>query len=58
MRTQADLTDLGARLASPEGWVYSTRTLDEALVALADGEAVIVQDELANTYQRVIVGAD
>lgn len=56
--TEPDLTVLGARLASPEGRVYSTRVLDEALLAIADGEAVVVQDELENAYQRVRVGAE
>ncbi|MGK0362617.1 MAG: hypothetical protein ACI9U2_004938 [Bradymonadia bacterium] len=56
--TEPDLTDLGARLALPEGWGYSTRVLDEALVAIADGEAIVVLDELENAYQRVIVGAE
>lgn len=49
-----DLGSLGDRLALPEGWSYQVRTLDDALNVLStDGVAVVIQDELQNTYQRV-----
>jgi hypothetical protein len=52
------LDSLGAldgRLALPAGWTFSTRRQDAALRLLSDvrGVATVVQDELANTYQRV-----
>lgn len=50
----ADLPTLGDRLELPEGWSYRARTLDQRLeVASTDGVAVVLQDELQNTYQRV-----
>lgn len=46
------LAGLGERLALPAGWAFSTRTLDEELVVEdEDGVAVVVQDDLRNTYQ-------
>jgi len=47
------LPDLGAQLALPDDWTYTARTLQEPLVMRAIGEAVVIQDELENTYQRV-----
>jgi hypothetical protein len=48
------LATLGERLALPAGWTYRVRTIDEALeLSSTDGIAVVVQDELQNTYQRV-----
>lgn len=47
------LAGLGDRLELPEGWTFSTRTLDEDLDLVSlDGVATVVQDELQNTYQR------
>ena len=49
--TEADLPELGARLALPEGWSYRTRVLDaELVVDTTSSMATIVQDELENTY--------
>lgn len=49
-----DLGTLGERLSLPEGWSYRVRTLNDALDVLStDGVAVVIQDELQNTYQRV-----
>lgn len=49
-----DLPGLGDRLALPEGWTYRARTLDAPLeVRSSDGVAVVIQDELQNTYQRI-----
>ena len=51
--TAADLPGLGDRLDLPEGWSYSSRVLGEPLqVALSPDGAVVVQDELKNSYQR------
>ncbi|MCW8998440.1 MAG: hypothetical protein OQK04_06975, partial [Kangiellaceae bacterium] len=50
--TLSDLPTLGSSLSLPDGWAYTARTLEEDLVLTADGEAIVIQDELANTYQR------
>lgn len=47
-----DLPTLGDRLMLPEGWTYAPRTLESELVLVADGEAVVLTDDLSNTYQR------
>lgn len=47
----ADLPTLGERLAVPDGWSYRVRVLTDDLELTTDGEATIVQDEFANTYQ-------
>ena len=47
----ADLDSLGARLQLPEGWSYRMRILDEELVVdTTDRVAVVLQDELENSY--------
>lgn len=52
-QTLEGLSGLGDRLALPDGWTFSTRTLDERLDLLStDGVATVLQDELQNTYQR------
>ena len=50
--TIGDLADLGTRLDLPEGWAFSSRFLEEDYELLADGVAIVLQDELLNTYQR------
>jgi hypothetical protein len=54
-QTPASLPALADTLALPVGWTFSTRTQESALRLLsdADGVATVLQDELANTYQRV-----
>ena len=47
----ADLPNLAEELTLPDGWTYQVRTLDEDLAVQADGIAVVVQDDLLNTYQ-------
>ncbi len=47
-----DLADLGAQLALPQGWRYRSRILESVLDVRATGVAEVLQDELANTYQR------
>ncbi|WP_371348719.1 hypothetical protein [Ancylobacter sp. IITR112] len=49
----ADLPGLGAKLKPPAGWSYSTRTPDKDLLLVAKGTAIVIQDELKNTYQKV-----
>lgn len=50
--TPADLSTLGDRLELPAGWTYEVRTLTQDLYLVAEGEAILVQDELLNSYQR------
>jgi hypothetical protein len=52
-QAEADLTNLGARLALPPGWAYRTRTLTAPLqITAIGGLATVVQDDLGNTYQQ------
>ena len=51
--TEAQLPTLGARLQLPDGWHYRVRRLAEEWSLRVDGEAILVQDELENSYQRV-----
>ncbi len=53
---EADLPTLGSRLDLPDGWIYASRLLDAPLDVLAEGAAVVLQDDLANTYSRRVVG--
>ncbi len=49
--TEADLADLGSRLALPPGWSYRSQLLDEELVVdTSRTVATVVQDEFENTY--------
>lgn len=52
--TYADLPGLGARLTLPAGWSYSARTPETDLLLSAAGTATVIQDDLKNTYQKVI----
>jgi len=47
-----DLPGLSSRLDLPRGWTFATRVLDRELRLEAGGAAVVVQDDLENTYQR------
>ncbi|MEQ9496666.1 MAG: haloalkane dehalogenase [Deltaproteobacteria bacterium] len=49
----AGLPTLGDRLALPQGWTYEAVTLEAELVMSTEGEAIVLQDDLLNTYQRV-----
>jgi len=45
---------LAGRLKLPDGWTFVTRVADQPLRLLStDGVATVLQDELANSYQRV-----
>jgi hypothetical protein len=48
---EADLPELGQRLALPAGWTYRTRVLDDELIVDTTASvATVLQDELENTY--------
>ena len=51
--TAEDLATLGDRLDLPEGWSYGSRVLGEDVeVALTPDGAIVVGDDLENSYQR------
>jgi hypothetical protein len=50
--TLDDLASLGDRLALPDGWTYTTRTLTEELLLDSGGLAYVVNDDFYNSYQR------
>lgn len=53
-QTYASLKDLGSRLSPPAGWKFRTKILEKDLVFNTDkGNAIICQDDLGNTYDRV-----
>lgn len=52
--TYAGLPGLGAKLQLPAGWTYAMRTPTEDLIVSATGKATVVQDDLKNTYQKII----
>jgi|GEM_PF-200199 len=57
--TMQDLASLGDRLELPEGWSYTAQILEQDLqLGLAAEGAIVVQDELENTYQRNVVGSE
>ncbi len=49
----AQLKKLGSRLELPDGWRYRTRKIKKNLALYSKGRAVVLQDELQNTYQLV-----
>ncbi len=51
--TLDDLSQLGSRLALPEGWSYEVNRRITDLVLAVDGEVYVLTDELQNTYMRV-----
>ena len=53
--TEAQLTDLGARLKLPEGWTYTSQILD-APVKILSGTTPghVLQDELGNSYSELV----
>ena len=46
------LPTLGSMLNLPEGWTYEARAVIEDLVLITDGEAIVIQDNLGNSYQK------
>ena len=51
-----DLETLGDRLDMPEGWSYEARALSEDSALIADGLAFVLNDELMNSYQKILDG--
>ncbi len=49
-----DLALLGASLNLPSGWTFQTETLSVDLELIADGLAYVIQDELQNSYQKIV----
>ena len=49
-----DLPNLAARLQLPKGWQYRVVTPDQDLHLVASGKAYVLQDDLENSYQKVI----
>lgn len=47
-----DLPVLSEQLKLPAGWTYRSRVLDESLSLVANGVAYVLQDNLANSYQK------
>lgn len=52
--TYANLPTLGAKLKLPAGWTYAMKTPAQELLLAADGKATVLQDDLKNTYQKII----
>ncbi|MBU3581756.1 hypothetical protein ICN19_06980 [Polynucleobacter sp. AP-Capit-er-40B-B4] len=50
--SEKDLPTLSQQLKLPAGWTYRSRVLDESLSLVANGVAYVLQDNLANSYQR------
>jgi hypothetical protein len=48
-----DLPGLGVRLKLPKGWRYESMVPASDLVLGAHGAAIIVQDDLDDTYQKI-----
>ena len=51
--TYKDLRNLASELNLPEGWTYSSRTLTEELQLDSNGLAIVVNDDLADSYQQI-----
>ena len=56
--TSDDLPGLESRLELPEGWTYSSRVLEEAIVLTASEPIEVLQDELQNSYSKLRDGDD
>lgn len=52
--TIADLETLAPRLGLPDGWTYRARVLTEDSELKANGLAYVINDNLYNSYQKVI----
>ena len=49
-----DLSALGTSLNLPSGWTFVTEVLSADLELVAEGVAIVIQDELENSYQKII----
>lgn len=55
LQTQEDLLHLGSKLKLPKDWHFRTRVLDQDyLLTPVNQQAVVLQDDLANTYQQEV----
>jgi hypothetical protein len=54
---EADLARLGTRLTLPAGWRFRSRRLAEDSPLRAEGLALVLQDELQNSYQKLPAGS-
>ena len=52
--SMADLADLGARLKLPAGWKYQTHILSANEALNSHGLASVINDDLYDSYQKVI----
>ena len=53
--TEAQLTDLGARLKLPEGWTYTSQILDAPVKVLSGTTpGHVLQDDLGNSYSELV----
>ena len=50
---ESDLSDLRHKIDLPSGWKYEVEILDENLFVHANGNAIVIQDNLFNTYQKL-----
>ena len=50
---ESDLSDLRHKIDLPSGWRYEVEILDENLFVHANGNAIVIQDNLFNTYQKL-----
>ena len=50
---ESDLSNLGSKLSLPDGWKFTSRVLDAELLAPANGMAIVIQDDLQNSYQKL-----
>jgi hypothetical protein len=52
-QTLSTLPKLGSRLHLPQGWKFRVVKPDSDLTLEAKGKAIVLQDELENSYQRI-----
>ena len=52
-QTYDDLASLAERLALPTGWSFAVSVPDADMTYPAAGQAIVVQDDLDNTYQKL-----
>jgi haloalkane dehalogenase len=50
---ESDLSNLGSKLSLPDGWMFTSRVLDAELLAPANGMAIVIKDDLGNSYQKL-----
>jgi len=50
---ESDLSNLGSKLNLPDGWKFTSRVLDAELLAPANGMAIVIKDDLGNSYQKL-----